>query len=284
MVKPDFYIRSENGEAEDFTQCRLLMEVNANSFSYVLLNLRGMRPVVVKYFQLDPMNGRPLAEILHDIIYEDDFLVRSTGETFLVYNFPESNLVPEKYFSMDSNRQLTDLIYGSLHKGLVLSEKIPWWELHNVYRIPADVHYLLQKKFAAGRYWHFYSLQLKSHKMFTAKEEDQYMKIIFYSDKMVVFIFRKGHLQLTQTFPFQDSKDVSFHLLNCCQQLNLNQDEIFVQASGLVEKQSALYGELHKYFLHVSFEQMEDNIKVTDELKELPLHYFSSLLKMAVCV
>ena len=68
MVKPDFYIRSENGEAEDFTQCRLLMEVNANSFSYVLLNLRGMRPVVVKYFQLDTMNGRPLAEILQDIV------------------------------------------------------------------------------------------------------------------------------------------------------------------------------------------------------------------------
>ena len=120
--------------------------------------------------------------------------------------------------------------------------------------------------------------------MFTSREEEEYMKIIFYSDKMVVFIFKKGLLQLIQTFPFQDSKDVSYHLLNCCLQLNLNQDQILVQASGLVEKQSALYAELDKYFIHVSFEEMEDNIKVTDELKELPLHYFSSLLKMAVCV
>jgi len=284
MIKPDFNIKSGNITADDIAQGRLLVEVNNNSFSYVFLSLRGMRPLVVKYFQFDHLKGRALAELLGEIILEDELLTTMTGETFLVYNFPESNLVPEKFFSMDLNKQLTDLVYGDLEKELIFSEKIPWWELHNVYRIPADVHILLQQKFTSGRYWHFYSLQLKSHKMFTAKDEGQYLKTIFYSDKMVVLVFMNGQLQLVQTFPYHDSKDPIYHLLNCCKQLNLDPEKLVFEASGLVERQSALYNELYKYFLRVNFENIEDNIIVTDELKEFPLHYFSSLLKMAVCV
>jgi hypothetical protein len=284
MIKPDFNIFSLNISSDDIAQCRLLVEVSNNSFSYVLLSLRGMRPLVVKHFQFEHLKGKALAELLDEIILEDDFVANMTGETFLVYNFPESNLVPEKFFRMDINKQLTDLVYGDLEKELILSEKIPWWELHNVYRIPADVHILLQQRFTSGRYWHFYSLQLKSHKMFTAKEEAEFLKAIFYSDKMVVIVFKNGQLQLIQTFPYHDSKDPAYHLLNCCKQLDLDPEKLVFEASGLLERQSALYDELYKYFLRLSFENIEDNIIVTDELKEYPLHYFSSLLKMAVCV
>jgi hypothetical protein len=120
--------------------------------------------------------------------------------------------------------------------------------------------------------------------MFVAKDEEEYMKTVFYSDKMVVIIFKNGQLQLIQTFPYHDSKDPAYHLLNCCQQLKLDPEKLVFEASGLVERQSALYNELYKYFLQLSFEHIEDNIIITDELKEYPLHYFSSLLKMAVCV
>jgi hypothetical protein len=283
-LKPDFHIHTGELLAEELDHCRLLIEVNARSFSYVLIQLKGMRPLVVKYFQLDPAKERPLAEILAEIIQEDPLLNSFHAETFLVYNFPESNLVPERFFRMDLNKPLTDLVYGDLKKDLILSEKIPWWELHNVYRIPTDVHILLQRQFAGGRYWHFYSLQLKSYKMFTVKEEGEFLKVIFYGDKMVVLVFRDGQLQLAQTFPYHDAKDASYHLLNCCQQLHLDQDKLNLEASGMLERQSALYEELLKYFLQVSFEGIGDNILVTDELKEYPLHYFSSLLKMAVCV
>lgn len=284
MLKPIFDICDETQVAGDQTQCRLLMEVNANAFSYVLLNLRGMRPIAIKYYQWNQYKTEVLEEVLHDIVEKDPFLSTNPDETFLVYNFPESNLVPERLFQMDSNKELMDLVYGNLEKNLVLSEKIPWWEFHNVYRIPMEAHRLLQKKFSAGRYWHFYSLQLKCHKMFIAKEEDQFVKVFFYPEKIVVMIFKSGKLQLIQTFTYQDSKDIAYHLLNCCRQLNLSQEHTLFELSGLIEQNSTLYAELNKYFLHLHFENIEDSIKMTDELKEFPRHYFSSLLKMAICV
>ena len=284
MLKPVFNICSPQAESEDFSQCRLLIEVNSNSFSYVLLHLKGMRPIVVKYYQWNQFKTELLEDVLQEIIEEDPFLSIQPNETFLVYNFPESNLVPERLFAMDSYKELVDLVYGNLDQNLVLREKIPWWEFHNVYRIPIEAHRLLQKKFSAGRYWHFYSLQLKCHKMFSARQIEQLVKVFFYPDKIIVFIVIGSKLQLIQSFFYHDAKDVAFHLLNCCEQLHLSQELLILELSGLIEQDSTLFDELQKYFLHIVFEDLEDNVKMTDELSAYPRHYFSSMLKMAICV
>lgn len=283
MIKPAFQIEISDIKDEDLLQSRLLVEVNPNSFSYVLLNQRNMSPLVVKYFQLEHPKEGSLTEVLRDILQQEDLLRRPVKETLLVYNFPESSLVPEPLFSMDTNREIIDIIHGNLHKGLILSEKIPWWELFNVYRISPELHQLLQHQFTAGKYWHYYSLLLKSYKMFDAVDNQDSLKVIFYSDKMVALVIKNGIVHLMQTFSYQDTKDVAYHLLNCCHQLGVSQDNVRLLVGGLIDRQSALSTELHKYFLQISFEEIDESIKITDELKELPLHYFSSMLKMAVC-
>lgn len=283
MVKPAFQIEASVVTDDDLQQSRLLVEVNTNSFTYVLLNQRNMNPLVVKYYQLEHHKDRSLTDALQEIFDEDPVLRRSVKETLLVYNFPESSIVPEPIFTMDTNKEIIDTIHGNLAKGLILTEKIPWWELFNVYRIYPDLHHLLQQQFTAGKYWHYYSLMLKAYKMFDSTEPEDCIKVIFYSDKMVTLIIRDGKVHLMQTFHYHDSKDVSYHLLNCCHQLGIDQEKVKLLVGGLIDRQSALSTELHKYFLRIQFEEIDESIKVTDELKELPLHYFSSILKMAVC-
>ncbi|MDO6434672.1 DUF3822 family protein [Flavitalea sp. BT771] len=283
MLKPAFQIEVPEIPDEDLLQCRLLVEVNAHSFTYTLLNQRNMGPMVVKYFQLDQEKNKPLTETLREILEGEPLFKRTVKETLLIYNFPESSLVPEPLFSMDTNKEVIDMLHGNLQKGLVLSEKIPWWELFNVYRISPELHHLLQQQFTAGKYWHYYSLLLKSYKMFDSSDGQDCLKVIFYPDKMVALLVKKGKVHLMQTFPYQDARDVVYHLLNACRQLDIDPLKIKVLVGGLIDRQSALSEELHKYFLQVSFEMIDESIKVTDELKELPLHYFSSILKMAVC-
>ena len=146
------------------------------------------------------------------------------------------------------------------------------------------VHNLLQKKFNNSKHWHAYSLLLKSYKMFTAKDDEDLLKAIFYADKIIVVVFKKGQLQLIQTFVYHDAKDALYYLLNCCKQFDINIPELQLEVSGLIDKHSSMFRELLKYFENISFEETGDTIKITDELNEYPLHYFSSLLKMAVCV
>jgi hypothetical protein len=284
-IRPDFDIHNEDPAAEDPVQCRLLIEVGASSLTYVLLNVRGMRPAAIRVFQWNPEKTGPCDEMVRDIIDQEPLLSQfPANEVFLIYNFPESNLVPEKYFSDDCARPVTNLIYGDLSNDLVLDEKIPWFEFHNVYRVPRQLHYLMQEKFPNARYWHFYSLQLKCYKMFTAKEELSFLKAYFYPDQLQVMICKRGQLQLIQHFPYHDSKDVLFSLLNCCHQLNMSREEVVLELSGMIEKKSALYEALEQYFLNIRFDSMEDSIRTTDEMLQYPKYFFSSLLKMAICV
>jgi hypothetical protein len=284
-IRPDFDIHNEDPAAEDPGQCRLLIEVGFSSFIFVLLNVRGMRPVAIRVYHWH--NAKP-GDVLANLrsIMESDPIISGfpANEIFLVYNFPESNLVPEKFFSAEITRSVTDLIYGNLNHDLVLDEKVPWFEFHNVYRVPAQIHFLMQEKFKTARYWHFYSLQLKCYKMFTAKEEPAYLKAFFYPDKMIVMACKSGQLQLIQQFSYHDSKDVLYNLMNTCHQLDMNRQELVLEVSGMIEKKSALYEDLDLYFLNIRFDSMEDSIKMTDELMQFPPHFFASLLKMSICV
>jgi len=285
QIRPDFDIHNNDPLAEDPNQCRLLIEVGTCSLIFVMLNVHGMRPVAIRVFQWPQLKTNEPEIILRGILETDPLLSRfSASETFLVYNFPESNLIPEKFFSADIIKPVTDLIYGDLSEDLILDEKIPWFEFHNVYRIPPRIHFLMQEKFPSARFWHFYSLQLKCYKMFTAKEEHAYMKVFFYPDKMCVMVCKSGQLQLIQHFAYQDSKDVLYNLVNCCHQLQISREELMLELSGMVEKKSSLYEDLELYFLNIRFDNMEDSIRVTDELMQFPNHFFSSLLKMTVCV
>src|ERR1700694_5150023 len=111
-IRPDFDIHNENPHAEDPTQCRLLIEVGACSLIFVLLNVRGMRPVAIRVFQWPQVNTNEPEIILRGILDSDPILSRfNPSETFVIYNFPESNLIPEKFFSTDMRIPVTDLIY-----------------------------------------------------------------------------------------------------------------------------------------------------------------------------
>ncbi|HUB59328.1 MAG TPA: DUF3822 family protein [Puia sp.] len=283
MHRPAFQIEVSAVSDEELLQSRLLVEVNPHAFTYVLLNQRNMSPLTVKHFQLETGRDGSLTNTLREILGSDPLLRRPVKETLVIYNFPECSLVPEPIFSVENNREIIDTLHGNLQKGLILTEKIPWWELFNVYRIPPDLHQMLQQSFTAGKYWHYYSLLLKSFKMFDSNDPEDCVKVIFYSDKMVALFVCNGRVQLVQTFLYQDTMDVIYHLLNCCGQLGLDQERVKLLVGGLIDRQSALSTELHKYFLRLHFEEIDESIRITDELKELPLHYFSNILKIAVC-
>jgi hypothetical protein len=284
MLQPFFHIEAENIETTDFRLCRLLIVVDADSLSYAILNIENMLPLCIKYFQFNQIRGRLQEEILREIIFGDEMLTRKVNETLVVYNFPESTLVPEIFFEKKSDKEFINLAYGNLDKGLVVSEKIPWWDIYNVYRLPLEVHKLLEYKFPDGKQWHYYSLLLKSYRKFNAPDKTETIEIVFCEEKMILSVYKKGQLQLLQSFFYEGAKDVLYHLLNCCRQLNMSQQEVSLQISGFIEKQSLIYNELAKYFLNLSFEEAGDGIAKTALLDEYPRHYFSTLLKMAACV
>ncbi len=284
MLQPSFHIEVDNIHKEDFRLCHLLIVVDADSLSYVIMNTGDMQVLCLKYFHFKQIKGRLHEEIIREIIFGDELLIKGMNETYIVYNFPESTLVPEAFFDIGLAKEFTEIVYGNLNKGTIVTEKVPWWDIYNVYKLPLDANKLLQYKFPVAKQWHYYSLLLKSFKKFNVNENEETLQVVFYEENMIVSVHKKGHLQIVQRFLYSSPEDVLYHLLNCCRQLDMSTHFLSLRLSGFIEMQSLLYGELVKCFKNVSFEDPEEVFLKNDLLKAYPLHYFSSILKIAACV
>jgi len=92
---------------------------------------------------------------------------------------------------------------------------------------------------------------------------------------------KNKQLQLAQAYSYKTPLDVVYYLLKICYEFGLDQSEVFVILSGLIDQDSAMYSELHSYFLNLYFAQPPP-YSVPEN--EYPHHYFTSLYNLAACV
>jgi hypothetical protein len=108
--------------------------------------------------------------------------------------------------------------------------------------------------------------------------------MVMRTDQFLVAVFKGTDIQLMQSYSYQTPDDVSYYLLAICKRFNISQEKVTLIVAGLLDEQSRLYQELLKYFLQVQWDQLSGSVKLDAPFAAFPDHYFSPLLKMALCV
>lgn len=283
MTKPVFDIIPAAWAQEDLLESILLIEISEKMVGYVVYNRQQNQLLGLRQYHLDVSPERPMAQMLHEILNTDVLFHQHWKEAVVVYNFPDSSLLPNEYFDMSMNKSVAELLFGNAFKGLILSEQIPAWDVYNIYRIQRDVHGILKQKFSGGRYWHYYSILLSAIDR-SNDLPDSLLQCIFYPEKFVVAFLKGKKLQLMQTYQYETPEDVSYYLLKICQQLDASQEDVKMIVGGLIEQESALFTELLKYFKDIEWDRIPESVQTKGLLQNFPEHYFSSILKMAACV
>jgi hypothetical protein len=283
MLKANFDIVPEMRESDELRNSQLLIEVGEKMFSFVIYNKEQRRFLGLRQYNLDYTPGKTMLENLLEIVTNDEWLQSQYKEAFIIYNYTDSNFLPEKVFHIELNQPVTEILYGNAKKGLLLSEKVIGYKMYNIYRVPREIHALLQRKFSSGNYWHYYTLMLYDQQAQPSAGE-QVIKMVMRADQFLVAVYNGEKIQLIQSYSYQTPDDVSYYLLGICNKFHISQDKVTLIVSGLLDEQSRLYQELLKYFLQVQWDRMPDTIKLDQVFEAFPTHYFSPLLKMALCV
>jgi hypothetical protein len=281
MLKANFDIVPEMRDADELRNSQLLIEVGEKMFSYVIYNKEQRRFIGLRQYNLDYTPGKTMLENLLEIITNDELLQIQFKDAFVIYNYTDSSFLPEKVFHIELNQPVTEIVYGNARKGLMLSEKVIGWRMYNIYRVPREIHALLQRKFASGNYWHYYTLLLNEGQ---TQSDEQVIKMVMRNDQFLVAVFKGTSIQLMQSYLYQTPDDVSYYLLAICNRFNISQEKVTLIVAGLLDEQSRLYQELLKYFLQVQWDRLPDTVKLDAAFDAFPAHYFSPLLKMALCV
>ena len=282
MVHPAFDIKRSDSDRLP-GDCRLLIEISKQSFNYILFTRSPDQLFILRQYRIYTSGDKNTRDALEEIISGDPLIAQFGHDPIIVYNFPDSNLLPSEHYKTELKLPVTKLLYGDTESDMIFDEHVSDWNIHNVYTVSKDLHTLCREKFKGGQYWHLYTMILRWSKQ-SEMPQGNFARVIFYNDKFVTAFFIDGALQLLQTFSYQTPEDVSYYLLLMCRQFNIQPTNITLNISGLIDTQSPLYIELTKYFEEVHYEGVPSSYATNGILEEYPAHYFSPMLKMSLCV
>ena len=266
-LKTLFNIQSGNGPGDEHS---LLLEIGKDYCCYALWDSASHSIDSLQFISFTELEGEDsLAQIVAAIPKHNFQTV------FVCSAFAQSLLIPSKYFN-DSYEAL-DIIYDQPSQ-VYKHDRIPEWQIVNIYSLPAAIHTVLENSYSSIQYRHVYTPALKVYNGYVA---DNQMTVHFTPQHFRVLLKKDTAVQLAQTYFYTTPLDVIYYLLKICYEFELEQSSVYIILSGLVEKNSSLYFELHQYFANVHFAHPPE---ITLPENEYPHYFFTSLYNLATCV
>lgn len=262
----------------DAANCILVCEISNESFSYAIKNEEQKIYVALAVFQFEKGTEKnEYGDILKEAIQAQPLLSGNFKKVYVVYSFAESVLIPFALYSSLENENVINLVHGDIQNNTsMLTDLITESGVYNVYRVSAPFFNVFKSFFSDATNLHQYTALLKQPRV-----KDDKLSLIFYPQRIVLKLDKKGRTELINSFCYNTAEDVSYILLNTCKQFNV--ENIPVEVSGLIEKDSALYKEIYKYFEKIDFALLPADTNYAEEITQQPSHYFSHIFAIDSC-
>lgn len=274
-MKALFEILPASVEAD---KCILVIEVNNEGFSYAIKNEEQNMYVALAVSEFEKgSEQKEHGHMLQDFIQNQSLLNESFKKTFIMYSYPESVLIPFTLYSSLENENVLNLVHGDIETDTtILTDLVTESGVYNAFRVPASIHNLLNQKFRGAENIHQYSVLLK-----LPQPKGDMLNIIFYPNRILIKLNKNGHTELLNSYCYNTAEDVSYILLNACNQFEIK--NIPVEIGGLIEKDSALYKEIYKYFEVINFATFPPDKNYVESISQNPAHYFSHIFAIDSC-
>lgn len=248
----------------------LLLELGDDYCCYALLRQKERTFQQIKYIGFDEWEGEEnLVQVLDELKNEN------CEHAIVCSAFSQALLIPAQ-FSRGGHSFLDTICDAPLQK--YFRDSIPEWQMITTYSMPVPIFTLIAERFSSVQYFHAYTPALKVYNGFTATDQ---IDINFGTQHFRIVARKEKQVQLAQTYFYKTHLDVVYYLLKICYEFHLEQTEVFLIVSGLIDIDSAMYNELHNYFLNLHFAQAPSYSLPENDY---PQHYFSSLYNLAACV
>jgi len=258
--------------------CWLLCEVSNEGFSFCIKDEEKNSFLGLGIYHFDknkPPVGFPIA--LQIVFHQKEILSKKFKKVCVVYSFRESVLIPFSLYDRQKDSTLMNMMFGDLNPNqTILTDVIADKAVYNTYRVSTAISEVIENQFTGASSMHQYSLLMKKPGI-----ESDHLSIIFYAQKVIVCLIKDGKHQLVNTFNYQTPEDVSYVLLDICDQFKIANAHLLI--SGLIEENSPLYKEIYKYFNEIEFAGLPEGNLYSKEITKFPSHYFSYIFAIDQC-
>lgn len=151
-----------------------------------------------------------------------------------------------------------------------------------VFGFPKRIHELFKQQFAGFQLLHYGSPLLELSGLELSLQNESFKLHIQY-DHFEIIYNKAGKLVFFNRYNYQTVEDLIYYLLYVMEQLQVDRDEIQLEAFGEFEEQSAIFEMLLKYIRKVKIRNRTAEMKYSAVLSELPKHYYFNLFNQYLC-
>lgn len=265
-MKKIFEILLPETEVGDST---LTCTIDEKIFSLSIKNEEKKVVTGLAIYQIDNKETADFTQNLAALLAEKDWLKGHFKSVKIISTFKESVLIPFSLYDIQSAPEAINLIHGDFPDLTVIKTDLINKEgVYNVYKIEEALYGVFETYFPGFKIEHIYTSLLNNHE--GNKDE---IGLVFYPGKIIVSLFKQGKCMLVNSFSYKVPEDVSYTLLNICQQFNA--ENVPLNISGLIDEDSGLYREIYKYFSEINFTSLWEDYTYPEEISTLPAHYLS---------
>ena len=271
---------AEKTENTDSVSEILYVEIGAKEIVCLIKASESQLIAGFEYFLIEkPDKG--WSDIFEDLISKSLLLNKSYLETHCIYNFEEAVIIPKEKFIAGSAEDYLSLLYGENNEcDMKFDSLTPIAEINIAFRIDKLLTDCLNKKFVLYKSNHVYYKILKDI-LIRKENEPHFVKIKLYNTHMIIAILKGGILQIIQSFTYEKTEDILYHLINCCKQFEVNVLIAELEISGFLDDNSILLAQLQNYFGKTTLEQMPLT-GVFENRDDYPPHTFTHYSKLVL--
>jgi hypothetical protein len=264
MVSKSFDINSGSLQPFEPSGKRLIVEVSPESVAVILWDKIKRIPEAVEIFK----GAHGEAGDWDSMLQQSRLLGFRDLETAVIIAYPEMLLIPSFIYSPGAAKSQLELFFGNRVDSYTGGDILKEVDMVVAWQIPANVRTYLSNHFHVLHFQHLAGLLIANHK----KKEGFEGHIVLYGNIGWVVLWKHGELQIAKSIPFLKPDDLSWHLLNVCEQFELELTGVTWKVSGMAEESSPLWQAISKFLDPVW--PMDAGIPLQEAL---PKHYLSHL-------
>jgi hypothetical protein len=269
-----------NDAQEAAVNARLFLEIGNDQVA-CLIKGEGQEVGGFELFDLEK-DKADWSDIFYAVQSASEILNRQYRETHCYYNCEEALIMPQQAFNATAAEDYLALVYGESERHEIKYDMLSAGaHLVNAYRVKRSVHELVGRHFVLYQPHHAYS-KILDDILLRGEISDQFIKIQFYSDHIILAFMQDKQLQLVQSFRYKIHDDILYHILTIIQQFDIGARNSHLELSGAFDQGSALYRQFMKLFGRVSFETVQNDTSFLSALAAYPAHYFTPFHKLAL--
>jgi Protein of unknown function (DUF3822) len=265
---------------EDVSASHLLVELSNCEVSFLIFSKTPLASQGFYVYELDKnIPAIDYARELKMIIEGEGIFHQSFATVQVCYNFSTFTLVPKEFFVEAEKENMLYLMFGKDASSYCFYEDVLDNDMKIVYRVSSKIYETVNELFPKNKFSHASSMQLQANKLV-----GDALKCIVYHNSIKLILCKDSQLQIVQFFDYETPIDVSYHLLNVCERFAISASNVKLILSGMIDKKSNLYDDIHKYFLHIQLSTLPVDTIVSEDMYAHPTHFYHNLTSLAECV